>query len=372
MRLLIAIALVILFITIINIVYKRLWHKNLDITISFDKSILYEQESNKITEIISNGKLLPLPVLQIKFSISRFFLFEKEENTAVTDNYYRSEFFTVYPYRKITRYYNFICSKRGLYSLNDLDIICNSILLDKKLVGRACFQNNVLVLPAPIPDYRIPSDINALIGETEKRLHFYEDPFTFAGLRDYQTYDSIKNINWKATARADYPQVNILNTTFSKKVVLLLNSEVSHSRHEDDIFEHSIKISICIARKFITKHIPVSLYTNGKDIISDTSPSIDEGSDLRHIRTIETALARLDINKKPDRFVDFMKERINSASESTEYYIISNERRNDTINLYKEYLAKGFKIHFIIPEYDSSYIENDFCNDQYTRWFVNP
>ena len=83
-------------------VYRKLWNKNLDVSISFDREILYEDENNVLKEIITNRKYLPLPILQVKFSITRTFLFERQENTKVTDRYYRNEFFTVMPLQKIT------------------------------------------------------------------------------------------------------------------------------------------------------------------------------------------------------------------------------------------------------------------------------
>ena len=97
MKLLIAFVLAGVIFFIQRFVYRKLWNKNLDVSISFDREILYEDENNVLKEIITNRKYLPLPILQVKFSITRTFLFERQENTKVTDRYYRNEFFTFMP-----------------------------------------------------------------------------------------------------------------------------------------------------------------------------------------------------------------------------------------------------------------------------------
>ena len=88
MKLIIAVALAGLVILIVNTLFAYLWDRNLSVKIGFDRDMLYEGEENILREVITNAKYLPLPILQVKFSITRTFIFEREENTSVTDLYY--------------------------------------------------------------------------------------------------------------------------------------------------------------------------------------------------------------------------------------------------------------------------------------------
>ena len=107
--------------------YRYLWDKGLNVSLDFEKDLVREGETNRLVETVSNDKLLPLPVIQVKFSLTRTFVFKTIDNSAVTDRYYRNDFFSLLPYRKITRTYPFECSKRGFYLLEGMDVICKDL-----------------------------------------------------------------------------------------------------------------------------------------------------------------------------------------------------------------------------------------------------
>ena len=81
--------------SLVYIVQKRLyakwWNRNLDVTISFEDTCVREGDASALTEVIYNGKFLPLPVFHVKFSTDRSFRFADTENTVVTDRYYRND-----------------------------------------------------------------------------------------------------------------------------------------------------------------------------------------------------------------------------------------------------------------------------------------
>ena len=390
MKLLIAFVLAGVIFFIQRYVYRKLWNKNLDVSISFDREILYEDENNVLKEIITNRKYLPLPILQVKFSITRTFLFERQENTKVTDRYYRNEFFTVMPLQKITRTYPFVCSHRGFFHMENMDIICRSFFMDAKMIDTRVHEASVCVLPGHIAHEDVPTSVNDLLGDIEKNLHINEDPFTFAGIRDYQPFDSMHSINWKTTARHGSLLVNTYNTTFSKKVVLLLNVEANGMQHAEDVVEWAIKITSHLASYYVTEHIPTAMYTNGIDVSVDMNhseragrrghgdkspmqmecPAIDAGADMAHIRSIEVALARLNTAQAPASFIKLLDERVTASKDPVEYIIISNYRKRDLIDKYETLRNAGFSIHFIIPEYKLTGIEEEFDSKEYTGWLV--
>ena len=62
--------------SLVYIVQKRLyakwWNRNLDVTISFEDTCVREGDASALTEVIYNGKFLPLPVFHVKFSNQSF------------------------------------------------------------------------------------------------------------------------------------------------------------------------------------------------------------------------------------------------------------------------------------------------------------
>lgn len=371
MKLILAIVFAGIIIVTVYKLYGVFWNKNLEVSINFDRDILYEGEENTLREVITNRKYLPIPILQVKFSITRTFLFEHSDNTNVTDYYYRNEFFTVMPFQKITRSYPFRCIHRGLFRMNKMDIIGRSVFLDSKMIESVEHEACVCVLPKRIATVEVPSKVNHLLGEVEKNLHINEDPFTFAGLRDYQPFDNMHSINWKVTARLGELQVNTYNTTFSKKVVLLLNVDANSMSHSHEIIEWAIRITAHLSRVYITKQIPVAMYTNGIDEAQENSVSVEAGADAGHIRTIEVALARLKSDTRPEAFEKLLKTRVVATREPVEYLIISNSRKKELTDCYEGLKAAGCSIHFIVPEYAYNLKDNEESNSKYTYWVVS-
>ena len=130
------------------LLYRRFWDRDLNISVDFAQSVVREGDGNELVEIISNDKRLPLPVLQVKFAITRRFLFQEQENSKVTDQYYRNDYYSLMPYQKITRRYGFICSKRGCYTMNGMDVVCKDLFLSGMMLRTYEHEASVCVLYA--------------------------------------------------------------------------------------------------------------------------------------------------------------------------------------------------------------------------------
>ena len=325
MKLLIAFVLAGVIFFIQRFVYKKLWNKNLDVSISFDREILYEDENNVLEEIITNRKYLPLPILQVKFSITRTFLFERQENTKVTDRYYRNEFFTVMPLQKITRTYPFVCSHRGFFHMENMDVICRSFFMDAKMIDTRVHEASVCVLPGHIAHEDVPTSVNDLLGDIEKNLHINEDPFTFAGIRDYQPYDSMKSINWKATAKTGDLRVNMRDYTSQKVVRIFLNLEDSGVIKRPEAAEAAIKVAAGLVKNFTSDDMEYAFYSNGVDCLSHQPIKMKVSRGKNHEREIYRALARIDLKEECRDMAELFKDTIAAGNGSMcDYYISIN------------------------------------------------
>ena len=52
-------------------IYKRFWNVNLHADVEFEDQFIYEGEDTHLRETLSNGKILPLPWVYVKFQINR-------------------------------------------------------------------------------------------------------------------------------------------------------------------------------------------------------------------------------------------------------------------------------------------------------------
>lgn len=351
MRLLLVLLIGALFYFFQNLLFRKNWYKGLDINVSFEKNTVREGDRNTLVEVVKNDKFLPLPVVLVKFSMTRSFLFPRENNAIVTDQYYRKEYFTCRPYQVITRKYSFIASKRGEYRVSSVDVICKDFFLAENVFAGLNRFFSVLVLPGRIKEGEIPANLNLLTGEVISRIKLLDDPFEFRAIREYQPYDPIHHINWKATAKNESLQVNTFHTTNKRNVVILLNMETGTVRKSDVIAESAIKIASFLADKFISEQIPTALYSNGTDIESGEQIAIDAGSDTGHIRNIDIALAKIEVKEFYTPFTGLLEERVRNSDDDNEYIVISNYRKEDFVRAVDELKRLGHRISLIIPEY---------------------
>lgn len=332
--------------------YRYFWKEGLNVSVAFRSSLVREGEENELIETVSNDKVLPLPVIQVKFNITRTFVFKRQDNSAVTDQYYRNDFFSLLPYRKITRIYGFKCTRRGYYTVNGLDVICKDLFLTGMMLETFRPEAGVCVLPGRLQPDEIPRSVSQLIGDIIDGIKRNEDPFEFAGIREYQSYDPMNRINWKASAGAQKLLVNKYYTTVMRRVVIFLNAECHIRWHEEVFIEEEIKLAASLADMFIQDHIPVALYSNGCDIVTGQPVRLDAGADALHLTNLEIALARLDASRVEGDFAAMLKDKLDDETyERTECVIISNYRKPDLYETYSDLTGRGVAIHWIIPEF---------------------
>ena len=332
--------------------YRYFWKEGLNVSIAYGRDIVREGDENELIETVVNDKMLPLPVVQVKFNITRTFEFKRRDNSAVTDQYYRNDFFSLLPYRKIARIYGFKCTRRGYYTVNGLDVVCKDLFLTGMQLWSLKSETAVCVLPGRIAPDRISRSVVELMGDIIDEIKRNEDPFEFAGIREYQSYDPMNRINWKASAGSQKMLVNKFYTTLMRRVAIFLNAECQIKWHEEEFIEEEIRLAASLADRFIGEHIPVALYSNGCDIVTDRPVSIDEGADALHLANLEIKLARLNASSVKGDFVLMLKEKLSDKRfDRTECVIISNYRKKDLYDAYTDIKERGVSVHWIIPEY---------------------
>ena len=339
------------------IIYKLLWKKGFSAGISFSSLTCREGDSNSLTETVTNNKLLPLPMVHVKFTTPRSFVFDNEDNSSVTDFYYRNDVFTLLNHQTIRRTLNFKCTRRGCYNINDLSIITSDLLMRQSLSTKINCNTIIHVYPkrVSIAPFEIP--FKTIIGSYVSQKHTIDDPFEFRGIREYQPYDTMRSINWKISARQNQLQVNTFFTTSSQEVVLFLNLDSEIYAKTERLQEAGIRIAGTLADKFIAQRIPVAIETNGHDIFTKEQICRKSGSGPNHIEAIDHSLSRIDLAQPYDNFTDMIKNyfetKITSDGISTNsfYVFISTYRHEDLMEYYTTLHSLGLSCYFIIPEF---------------------
>lgn len=341
-----------------GIIYKKYWNKGLDVKIWFEQDNCTEGSRNTLIEVITNNKRLPLPLLHVKFNTPKSFLFKNEDNTSVTDYYYRDDVFSIMGNQSVTRKLQFTCSKRGCYYMNDTNLVSNDLFLQKTFNANVLNKSILHVYPSKVDVSIFDIPFNTITGRFATQKTLVEDPFEFRGIREYQPYDGIHNINWKSTARTNTLQVNTFFMTSSQKVIILLNLNTHIYTKNDKLVESSIRIASSLAERFIRAGIPVSLESNGLDVFTKERIFQPAGQGQSHMAAIDNSLSRIDINADNADFINVTKGIFKTSDKNSYYIFISNSRHEDLTDYYTSLKEQGISSYFIVPEYSSCEIQN--------------
>ncbi len=328
--------------------YRHWWNKNLTVELKINKNTAVEGNNLLLLETITNRKLLPLPILKVKFRTSKYLEFPGMENAAVTDNYYRNDILSLMMYQKVTRSLPFRCGHRGYFTVDRADIVCSDLFLSSEMV-MDCSQNiSFYVYPKTVNTPAFQQVFKTLSGAVLTKRFTNEDPFEFRSIREYQPYDALKSINWKASSKTGELKVNSYNYTSSFQVKLLLNMERETALRQEDLEEESIRIASTLTESFLAQSIPVSFQTNCRNINGELKEAIQAGSGIRHLDSINKTLSLLDATHPSPPFVPYLESEY--KAETNEYLIfLSTYQKDDFQELLCNMQNKKAEFFWIIP-----------------------
>lgn len=329
--------------------YRRFWNHNLKVTITLSDLCAVEGEQLILYETVRNQKLLPIPVLKIKFMTSRYLSFLDLRDTEVTDRTYRNDLISVMMYQKLTRSLPFLCTKRGFYTIDKLVLVCSGLLLDRELVAEHDLNVSLYVYPKLIDYSKIEIPFRSMLGTVLTKRFTNEDPFEFKSIREYQIYDTINKINWKASAKTGSLMVNVYDHTASQQVKILVNLESETLLRYEELEEESIRLAVTFAERFIGQGIPTSVYTNGKDCITRELLKVPAGSGSNHLRTINETLARIDTSLPIPIFTEVLCEELNNIGSDDYILLISSYQRKDLTEQLLRLVRNKVDFFWIVP-----------------------
>lgn len=271
-------------------------------TLSEKRVIFGEEITLEIS--IENAKILPLPVLQVDDTVPRALPFKDQpiRKTQVSNLATLEGLFSLRWYERVTRTYTLQCINRGIFTFGPVRLRSSDIFgfITRELRDSA--EQHVLVYPlvVPLSSFHLPTQRPFGDQRTTRRL--LEDPARIIGVRDYSYGDSMRRINWKASARALELQSKVYESTTTYTLALFVNSSIQLDSYYS-IHPALQELAICVAASVsdwaIDEGYAVGLYANTPMSIPDEDdPDEDfEQEDLK--KAIARQLRRQTIRIPP-------------------------------------------------------------------------
>lgn len=352
MQLFIAIMLAVAFYLAQLILYKKHWNKGLAVRVEYNQNEACIGEHLELIETIENRKLLPLPVLYVKFSSSRTFLYEDMKNAALSDHYYRNDIFSISGNQQVVRKQHFTTTERGHFVISSIDLVASDLFMRRNYA--AIYENHasLYVYPKLLTNKHILKLISSIIGET-RQTSLYEDPLSFRDMREYTTGDAMNKINWKASAKTNRLMVNTHYDTQNAEIVLLFNLDSHVTQRSYRLAEACICMAATLMWHFNQAGLSYRIAVNLEDPASNKLPISSPGTGNEHYKNLLRTLCRLDLHKETSDFLMFFQGEFNqftAKNNNSIYLVLSNYRKPLLLEAYEKKYKEGYHMHFLCPE----------------------
>jgi len=162
--------------------------------------------------------------------------------------------------------YRVRAAKRGYYKLGPLQFTTGD-LFGLRENSERLESDYLTIYPriVPVTSLGVPSKLP--FGTMASKQRIYEDPARPIGMREYNTGDSLRHINWKVSAHQSKLLVKTYQPSMSLETMIVLNLNVDDFNHRFRVDgpEWAIVIAASLAAHLARKQQAVGLATNGPD-----------------------------------------------------------------------------------------------------------
>jgi uncharacterized protein (DUF58 family) len=154
------------------------------------------------------------------------------------------------PHRaSVTQHVELTFLRRGRYSQEGFSVSSKFPFGFMKKTREVPARQEILVLPAIEPTERFSAVLPLVSGEVESFFRGHgHDLYT---IRDYQESDTVRHVDWKASARSQHLKVREFTREDDRRVILIFDVRVADSNPRTlEQFEKAVNLCACLAWHF--------------------------------------------------------------------------------------------------------------------------
>jgi uncharacterized protein (DUF58 family) len=241
---------------------SRWWSRRASKSVAYtrtfqQRAFLYEKVPVRL-EVV-NRHWLPVPWLQLNEALPL---------ELIVPNAFRSVT-TLGPYDRQTFSYTLNADRRGYYPIGPLHLRSGDLIGLNEELDTESSTDHLIVYPRIIPFAHVRLPSRSPIGTLRHTQPIFEDPSRVRGKRDYVAGDSLRRVDWKATATLGRLQVKQFEPSIALETAIFLNLNADEyaPRTRLDATELAIVIAASLANWIIGQRQSAGLSVNGADPI---------------------------------------------------------------------------------------------------------
>jgi len=240
-----------------------IWSKRAIASISYKRTYsdrVFLNEEIKVKVQITNTSLFPVVWLRVQDSLPVDLSVEKSFKQVLS----------IGPYGKHNYEYNLLARKRGFYPIGPLFAYSGDLLGLMGEQHKEGAADYLTVYPKIIPLSSLTLPSRSPMGTLRHKQPIFEDPTRILSKRDYVAGDSLRRVDWKASAAIGRLQVKQFEPSIALETAIFLNLNAPDYdiKNRIDATELGITIAASIATRVIAQKQTVGMYTNGIDPMS--------------------------------------------------------------------------------------------------------
>lgn len=238
-----------------NKIYSETIVANFSVSRFIENNKIFNGDNTVAGVVVENRSIFPLIAYVYDY-------------TSMVLSYKQKETFFLFlpPKSKRVLKYRVIGTKRGDHHLGPTTVEFKDIFAKSFNTREYNTVDFITVFPSILPHGEIDKSILQPYGEIKNRLPIFEDLTKIQGIREYQSGDEIRKINWKISARHDKLYVNYYNPSVSSGSIVVLNlyHQDYDMKYPDFYEEFAIEFATTIIFELYNYHQEVGLVANGE------------------------------------------------------------------------------------------------------------
>lgn len=315
-----------------RIITEKVWRKGIEVKLEFTPEVIEEGDKAYILEEYKNSKRLPLPTFTSEWKLSRLYGLYAPDGIP----FLSSATFAFPGKTEVTRKKEINGLKRGIYTITDGKITSSDLFFSAEYSSSIYDSAKLIVLPRKRNIFLLSFPFRDFLGSVLSKKQSDEDPFEIRSIRSYVPTDSMRTINWKASAKTGELKVNQWEWTTDESVVIIADFSSGNEEEGEILIEY---IS-AFASLLLKRGIAVSLATNGRSAIAGKRVEVGNGSGSSHSRAIDLALSEIKLISGESMALDCLLEKVFSSPLHAVPALFSVSLREEGLELYNTF-SKG-------------------------------
>ena len=243
------------------------------------------------------------------------------------------------PRGRKTFHYELRTYKRGYYPVGPLFLHSGDLFgLSDDALSQGT-PDHLTVYPRIVSLSRLGLPSRSPLGTLRHTQPIFEDPSRVIGKRDYVSGDSLRRVDWKATAASGRLQVKQFEPSIALDPLIALDlrddSYERRTRYDDS--ELAIVVAASVANYVVSQKQPIGLITNGKDATdsflhprSSSGEGLGRGSipsrkSRPHLMRLLEVLARIQTSDSTPSFSELLSRHLASLPWGTTLILITGQ-----------------------------------------------